>query len=916
MGGQRDRFLVRWAWAPWTLALFAFATTGCRGILGIHDLSDDTDGATAISPDAAVPADGALDEARPSGPQGDARADALPPAPDFDAHADVQPAPPPDASAQPTAQLVASQKTLDFGTAVVGRSVAGGQVQITNAGTASTGPLATSLTGSAFSVVTDGCVGVALAPALSCRVTIGVVTATAGPLSGTLTVTDTPADRVSIALAANVVAPGAVTIAPTMKDLGGVLLGAAGMPASFTVTNAGMTATGPLTTVLGGTSASEFSMVDGCTGKTLAAMAACAVTVTLNPLTAGPKTASLAVSGTPGGTGTASLTGTGLAPASLSIAPTSHAFAVTPVGTTTPPTATFVVTNAGSVASDALTTALVLGSGTANTDFVITADSCKGTMLASMATCSVTVQFRPATYGGKSAALAIHGGSPSAMMTGVAQDLVSLSITKSGAGGGTVADGAGTLACGATCSAQYTRTTANPMVTLTATPDASSVFAGWTGGGCSGTAPCTVTLAAATSVDAKFDLVQEALTVSFHGIGTQSASITSTPPGISCSGMSCTSTASFPAGTHVVLTVTKASTGIVGWSNGCTGTTCSVTLTAPLTVKVTTTNQNIVFVASQAHSGDFGGIAGAYAFCNAAARAAGVPGQFVAFLGTSTASAFSNLGSARGWIRPDGLPFTDTVAGFQNLVMWYPASITELGTTLNGDALLTGVRAGVGTCGDWTTAGGIANGGQSMDEGNYFTDLDGFSCSSANFLCFGTDFTVPVAVTPPPGRHVFASSGSFDAAGGLLAADAFCQAAAATAGLANATHFLAALSTTTASAASRFNLSGAPWVRTDGVLVATTTANFMAGMLLAPPSTDENGTLQLNRTWLGSAGGLATRAANGNESCNDWSANSASTTAVIYEPPVGAGTNAFTAFGTAPEACNFMGTPSLMCLEN
>ena len=40
-------------------------------------------------------------------------------------------------------------------------------------------------------------------------------------------------------------------------------------------------------------------------------------------------------------------------------------------------------------------------------------------------------------------------------------------------------------------------------------------------------------------------------------------------------------------------------------------------------MNVTSTNQNIVFVTSQKHSGNFGGLAGANAYCNAAAAAAG-----------------------------------------------------------------------------------------------------------------------------------------------------------------------------------------------------------------------------------------------------------------------------------------------------
>ncbi|HUQ05894.1 MAG TPA: choice-of-anchor D domain-containing protein, partial [Kofleriaceae bacterium] len=83
-----------------------------------------------------------------------------------------------------------------------------------------------------------------------------------------------------------------------------------------------------------------------------------------------------------------------------------------------------------------------------------------------------------------------------------------LTVTKNGFGSGTVT---GTIppstqvincGSGAGCSAAINH---GAMVTLTATPSAGDVFSGWSGGGCSGTAPCTTTVTAATTVTATFD---------------------------------------------------------------------------------------------------------------------------------------------------------------------------------------------------------------------------------------------------------------------------------------------------------------------------------------------------------------------------------------------------------------------------
>lgn len=57
------------------------------------------------------------------------------------------------------------------------------------------------------------------------------------------------------------------------------------------------------------------------------------------------------------------------------------------------------------------------------------------------------------------------------------------------------------ISCPGTCSTTATHGTG---IALTATPSARSSFAGWSGGGCSGTGTCTVTLSASVTVTATF----------------------------------------------------------------------------------------------------------------------------------------------------------------------------------------------------------------------------------------------------------------------------------------------------------------------------------------------------------------------------------------------------------------------------
>lgn len=86
----------------------------------------------------------------------------------------------------------------------------------------------------------------------------------------------------------------------------------------------------------------------------------------------------------------------------------------------------------------------------------------------------------------------------------LSQQTYPLSVASNGTGFGTITSTDGRINCGATCSASYG---AGSSVTLNATPLSGSVFAGWSGGGCSGTGSCTVQVNAATNVTATFSTV-------------------------------------------------------------------------------------------------------------------------------------------------------------------------------------------------------------------------------------------------------------------------------------------------------------------------------------------------------------------------------------------------------------------------
>ncbi len=146
-----------------------------------------------------------------------------------------------------------------------------------------------------------------------------------------------------------------------------------------------------------------------------------------------------------------------------------------------------------------------------------------------------------------------------------------LTVGVSGDGTGTVTSAPQGVNCGSDCSETYTSGT---VVTLTATPAAGSVFAGW-GGACSGSGTCQVTTTANRSVTASFALAMYSLSVTKSGAG--SGTVASSPAGISC-GADCTE--AFNRGTVVALSATPAAgSSFGGWSGACTGTgACQVTM--------------------------------------------------------------------------------------------------------------------------------------------------------------------------------------------------------------------------------------------------------------------------------------------------------------------------------------------------
>ena len=158
-------------------------------------------------------------------------------------------------------------------------------------------------------------------------------------------------------------------------------------------------------------------------------------------------------------------------------------------------------------------------------------------------------------------------GSPPADAPGTAR----LTVGTIGWNNGTVAADHGGISCPRSCSASYPVGT---TVTLSAAPLDSATFAGWHGGGCSGTGTCTTTITTDTKVTASFVSPVRMLSVTLAGSG----SVTDASGSISCPE---TCAAAYSDGTDVTLAANPAPrSAFIGWLGaGCSGTgTCTVTM--------------------------------------------------------------------------------------------------------------------------------------------------------------------------------------------------------------------------------------------------------------------------------------------------------------------------------------------------
>jgi hypothetical protein len=325
-----------------------------------------------------------------------------------------------------------------------------------------------------------------------------------------------------------------------------------------------------------------------------------------------------------------------------------------------------------------------------------------------------------------------------------------------------------------------------------------------------------------------------------------------------------------------------------------------------------------VFVTSTLFDGNLGGLAGADADCQSLADSAGLPGTFKAWLSTSTVSANTRLGSARGFVRPDGEPFADRVSDITSGKILNPPLIDETGANV-GFAKVWTATASSGavipgfTCLDWTDSTSSNQGDLGFSSGGPFLwteAMSGIVCSNAlqRLFCFDTSNVKPLIVMPATGRFAFVTSNIFDTTSGIAGADTQCASEASAAGLPGT--FKALLATSTTSAASRFDLSvgSAPYVRIDGIKIAEAPAIARGAALDSGIWQHADGTYDSVNTWTGSS--APNVAGTTSTTCDDWSNN----TTMAHGSP-GGSSRADAAWWNKGVTFTCNGRASIFCLE-
>jgi len=471
--------------------------------------------------------------------------------------------------------------SLDFGPHEDGTTSSPRTITLKNTSSSSSLTI-TSIAASVGYGTTDTCAGTTLSPNGTCT-----ITATFKPTAdlvtiaypGAITVVDGDATSPQvIALAGTGVAP--VSSSPTTLDFGAILYNSTSAAQTVTLTNYDNNSE-TLTLATSG----PVGVPNNNCGSSLPSSGKCSLSATFGPGALGPATGSITAGFSSGGFLNPHVTSVAGCFTEVARTPQRLNFGAVSVGQTSSPETTTISGGGFNFSGFTL-------SGTNASEFAIANNTCGSTL--SGQSCSLDVTFTPATPGAKTASVDIADDqhcSPQSVSLVAGSSAGPFVVTGilNGTGSGNLASTPTGLNCGSQGTACSVDFASGSAVTVKATPDANSTFAGW-GGACSGTGPCNLTMNADRQVSATF-MVNPSLSVSIGGNLTGKGTVTSSPAGINCQMPQGNSAcqAYYSPGTSVMLTsIPGSGSSFAGWNGDCSGTgTCSITMNADHNVGAT-----------------------------------------------------------------------------------------------------------------------------------------------------------------------------------------------------------------------------------------------------------------------------------------------------------------------------------------
>lgn len=325
------------------------------------------------------------------------------------------------------ASIVLTPLFLNFASTPIGSTATAPFLTASNTG-GQTATLATPTVTGDFAIAQNTC-GASLPSQTGCTLGITFTPSASGTRSGTLTLV-TSAGTVTASLTGIGTAPATDTLSPLSLSFGATVLNTASSAQTVTLTNSGDVA---LTLITAQVTAGDFSAVNTC-GNSLNAHSFCTISVLFQPKNVGSEAAALSVSDQYR-TQTVALHGTGIAPAGVSLAPTSGlTFAATAVGASSA-AQTVTLTNNGGLP-------LTITSLSSSGDFGMAAGGTCGTTLAAGTVCTLQIVFKPTAGAARTGTLTITSSaanSPHTLtMSGAGVDF---SLSTNGSATATVASG-------------------------------------------------------------------------------------------------------------------------------------------------------------------------------------------------------------------------------------------------------------------------------------------------------------------------------------------------------------------------------------------------------------------------------------------------------------------------------------------